>query len=188
MLDLEILVNNFWLFVRDQNVELYNEFSLQHELGIFLRGILPDYKIQFERNVSFFGIPARATIKKEIDISIFTPDKKERYAIELKYPRNGQYPEQMYAFTKDLLFMEQLKDNGFLQTCVVTLVEDRPFYAGDQQSGIYSYFRGGAPLTGRVFKPTGSTKGIEHIDLAGNYVINWSNLDAKRRYYILTVG
>lgn len=185
MLELEKLINDFWQYVRDEKVELYNEFSLQHELGIFLRNVLDGYLVQFERNVSFFGIFGNTTIKKEIDITIFTPGKKECYAVELKYPRNGQYPEQMYAFTKDILFMEQLREHGFIQTCAVTLVEDRPFYAGDQKTGIYQYFRCGMPITGSVYKPTGSTKGKEHIDISGSYTVRWQNLDEKRRYYVI---
>lgn len=68
--------------VESGQVEVYNEFSLQHELGIFLRAQLPDYKVQFERNTKFFGISG--TIKHEIDIVVF--NDKESYAVELKYP------------------------------------------------------------------------------------------------------
>lgn len=88
MIDLTATIEDFWTCVKDQKIELYNEISLQHELGIFLRSKLPEYKVQFERNVSYFGIYS-GTIKKEIDIVIFSPDRKEKYAIELKYPRNG---------------------------------------------------------------------------------------------------
>ncbi len=28
--------------------------------------------------------------------------------VELKFPRNGQHPEQMYSFCKDIVFAEQL--------------------------------------------------------------------------------
>lgn len=126
LLNLRQLVDDFFLFIQSKSIEIYNEFSLQHELGIFLREKLPDYRIQFERNVSYFLINSK-TIKKEIDISIFNDDKSERYAIELKHPLNGQYPEQMYSFVKDVKFMEQLKENGFTKTAVVVLVSDRPF-------------------------------------------------------------
>lgn len=84
------------------------------------------YLIQFERNVSYFT-PDNKTIKKEIDITIFNEDKSEKYAIELKCPLNGQYPEQMYSFVKDIKFMEKLKSRGFTKTATVTLVSDRPF-------------------------------------------------------------
>ncbi len=48
------LLEQFFTYVEDNKIELYNEFSLQHELGIYLRDKLPEYKIQFERNVSYF--------------------------------------------------------------------------------------------------------------------------------------
>ena len=55
--------------VERNQVEVYNEFSLQHELGVFLRNRLDAYKVQFERNTKFFGISN--TIKHEIDIVVF---------------------------------------------------------------------------------------------------------------------
>ena len=42
--------------IQNKETEIYNEFSLQHELGIYLRNVLPGYKVQFERNVKFFNI------------------------------------------------------------------------------------------------------------------------------------
>jgi hypothetical protein len=89
-------------------LDVYNEFSLQHELGVFLRGKLEQRNVQFERNVSFF-FSGSTFVKKEIDIAIFSPDKSILdCAIELKFPRNGQYPEQMFSFCRDILFAEQL--------------------------------------------------------------------------------
>ena len=98
------------------------------ELGIFLRtrGECSGYTIQFERNVSFFSITG--TIKHEIDIVIFNLDKTEKFAIELKFPKNDQYPEQMYSFIKDIVFMEQLKKYGFTETYTLTFVDDSLFY------------------------------------------------------------
>lgn len=107
-------MTDFMRFIISDNVEVYNEFSLQHELGIYLRNKLPDYKVQFERNAKYFDI--HDTIKHEIDIVVF--NDREKYAIELKYPLNGQYPEQMYSFIKDIKFMEELKKAGFDSTFV----------------------------------------------------------------------
>jgi len=129
VLKLRQLIEGFFLYVQSNNIEIYNEFSLQHELGIFLRAKQQGYRIQFERNVSYFTKDSK-TIKKEIDIVIFNEDKSEKYAIESKHPLNGQYPEQMYSFVKDIKFMEELKYSGFNKTAVVTLVSDRPFYEG----------------------------------------------------------
>ncbi|MBO4699194.1 hypothetical protein J5690_06240 [bacterium] len=150
-------------------VEVYNEFSLQHELGIYLRDQLknnPDYKVQFERNTKYFGFDLKdpeyeeeGKPKHEIDIAIFNADKSEKYAIELKYPRNGQYPETMYSFCKDIKFMEQCKQNGFDETFCLTLVDvgkgrykdaeksGNPFFSkplkqnNKYKSYIYEFFR-----------------------------------------------
>ena len=59
-------IENFVDTVKTRQVEIYNEFSLQHELGIFLRSRLVDQEVQFERNVSFF-FQTGEFIKKEKD-------------------------------------------------------------------------------------------------------------------------
>lgn len=187
MLNLQGLINDFWRYVNDEDIEIYNEFSFQHELGIFLRNDLNGYKIQFEQNVKRFGIHENITIKKEIDITILNYEETEKYAIELKYPRNGQYPEQMYAFTKDILFMEQLKENGFTHTCAITLVEDKLFYTGEKTEGIYRFFRGGISVNGTIHRPTGKTKDNEHINIKGNYKIKWHRQNDDRKYYIVII-
>ncbi|NCE98851.1 hypothetical protein D1151_07040 [Emergencia sp. 1XD21-10] len=107
--------------------------------------------MQFERNTKLFGIAG--TIKHEIDIAVY--NETEKYAIELKYPMNGQYPEQMYSFVKDIIFMEQLKDNGFDATYSLMRVNDKNFYSGRKIDGIYAYFRGAEVLQGTIKKPKG---------------------------------
>ena len=164
--------------VGDGEVEVYNEFSLQHELGIFLRANITSYKVQFERNTKFFGI--QGTVKHEIDIVVY--NDSERYAIELKYPLNGQYPEQMFSFIKDIKFMEEMKEYGFAATYCLTLVEDKNFYSGQKQDGIYAIFRGGQPVHGLTCKPTG--KKDEKITVNGTYDICW-NACGSMRYYMV---
>ena len=151
--------------VEENLVEIYNEFNLQHELGIFLRNHLSGYKVQFERNTKFFDITG--TTKHEIDIVVY--NDKEKYATELKHPVNGQYPEQMYSFVKDILFMEQLKDKGFDATYSLTMGNDKNFYSGKKTDGIYTYFRGGDVLQGTINKPTGKKE--ESISLKRSYNI-----------------
>lgn len=186
MLKLDMIISNFFERVQIDRIEIYNEFSLQHELGIYLRMALPTYKVQFERNVSFFTL-AKQTIKKEIDISIFSEDMNEKYAIELKCPLNGQYSEQMYSFVKDIKFMEQLKESGFNKTAAVTLVSDRPFYEGKQNIGIYNYFRGEKLVCGDIYKPTGQNKNDEFITILGEYDIDWIELNEERKFYIVEI-
>jgi hypothetical protein len=186
LLELKGLVLDFFRLAKQQDIEIYNEFSLQHELGIYLRSLLPFHKVQFERNVSYFTSDNK-TVKKEIDITIFNEDKSEKYAIELKCPLNGQYPEQMYSFVKDIKFMEQLKERGFTKNCCVTLVSDKPFYQGKGNEGIYKFFREEYSVYGSIFKPTGIGKNEDSITLSGKYDFIWQDLSDDRKYYIIEI-
>lgn len=143
--DLTTHIEIFFQHALEKNIELYNEFSLQQELGIYLRKIpqSEQYKVQFERNIGFFGI--QGTVKKEIDIVVY--NDQEKFAIELKFPRNGAYPRRMFQFIEDICFIEQLRDKGFDGGCAVVLVDDPKFYSakGLETEGIYAYFRGEKP-------------------------------------------
>lgn len=198
-MEIENLLKDFLDNFNEENI--YNEFSLQHELGIFLREKLKkdDYKVQFERNVgSFFGKDnVSDMVKKEIDIVIYKGDivnTKEKYAIELKFPVNGQYPEQMYSFIKDIKFVEQLHDKGFKNTYTLTIVNQKPFYYGKKSDGIYKYFRKNETIHGTISKPTGKDKTTKSISLNREYNIVWNdfkklNKDSLKnyRYYIIKI-
>jgi hypothetical protein len=165
------LIERFADSLRAGETDIYNEYSLQHELGMFLRRRLEDQKVQFERNVGFFFGSNVAFTKREIDISVFSSDKERLlYAVELKYPRNGQYPEQMFSFCKDIVFCEELKSAGFSTTALVSFAEDPLFYKGPA-TGIYGFFRGGLSLHGKVQKPTGRKD--EELYVRGHYDIRW---------------
>ena len=187
---LHTVINEFVTNLKSYEGDIYNEFSLQHELGIFLREKLKGYKVQFERNISFFDgcCKNKNFIKKEIDIVIYKPDFSEKYAIELKYPKNGQYPEAMFSFMKDIKFMEQVKNKlEFTETYVLTFVTDKNFYEGNLPSRIYEYFRGETklPINGEVKKPTG--KKDESFTIEGTYNIDWKKTDTSFVYYSLEI-
>lgn len=187
-MNIETLLNEFMHQVSSNQFEIYNEFSLQHELGIFLRENLCKYKVQFERNADYFGIDKTETVKHEIDVVVFSDDKSEKYAIELKYPRAGQYPEQMFAFIKDINFTEQLKEHGFNNTYCLTLVDNSSFYScdGKRSDGIYSYFRCGNTIHGDVEKPTGKNKYT--LTINGSYNVDWKSLnDGEKKFYIIKI-
>ena len=172
MNELPSLIRDFTKTVLVNQIEIYNEFSLQHELGIFLRAALPGLKVQFERNISYFAPSKQGFTKRELDIAVFSADKKElRYAIELKFPRSGQHPEQMFSFCKDIAFAEELKEVGFRETALLIFVDDHLFYRGPS-NGIYGHFRSGRPINGRIDKPTGLKN--EYVTIRGNHVVTWS--------------
>lgn len=179
--------------------ELYNEISLQLELGLYLRDALKGsgFKVQYERNIESFNprLHKSGFVKKEIDIVIFDGDKpgisKERYAIELKFLKkeNGKIPEGIYACVTDMQFMEEVKKHAdFQETYCITLVDDS-ILRGSSSGGIYEYFRKpGTPIS-RIQKPTGDHKGDPAYDrkVSSSPFISWQTPKAggDRRYYIL---
>jgi len=200
-------------FVKELNKEyVYNEISLQLELGIFLREKLPDYIVYFEKNIyKILGVnkkdyPQKNSndfgenekfVKSEIDIVIEKKESEdpERYAIELKYPVNGEYPEQMFQFLKDIKFMEQVKkQEGFKGTYTLTLVDDPLFYSGSSNIYPYTVFRiekEKKPIGPNleVDKPTGTDKGYK-FTIEGGYSIKWEEINEKSknsRYYIVSI-
>lgn len=199
MLDIESLVNDFFNYlIKDkEGIEIYNEFSFQHELGIFLREQLNNkgYKIQFERNVKDFGyVPQDKNEKKEIDIVILNKyENNEKYAIELKFANatNGQYPEKMFSFIKDIHFMETVKAEckGFVRNYCITIVEDENFYKKKGKiDGIYAYFRNGKQITKDedIEKPTGKEK--YSISLKKTYQIIWRDFGENKKFYIVEIS
>ena len=137
-------------FLNPKDCFIYNEFSLQHELGIHLREVLGDsYKIQFERNILdiseqyFKNKSAISLCKKEMDIYI--RHGNDHYAIELKFPLKEQSAKEvrLYSFIEDIYFMKQVKNLGFKQTFVFTLVNDAGYYTKSDAKGkeVYKIFR-----------------------------------------------
>lgn len=104
--------------------------------------------------------------------------------IELKYPRNEQYPEQMNSFCKDIDFLEQLKTEGFTKAFFIAFADDRLFYEGNGD-GIYGYFRNGQGLTGELQKPTGNQN--ESVTVEGNYTVMWEPVDGMLKYMIVVI-
>jgi hypothetical protein len=177
------LIHSFMILISEKKVEIYNEFSFQHELGIYIRNELKNkYKVQFERNVSKFNINKMDTLKKEIDIVIFNDE--EKYCIELKYPKNGQYPESMYSFLKDIKFCEELAELGFDATFSLVYVEDKLFYEGLNDEGIYKYFRKNTLIQNEIRKPTGNTN--EYIKFKRSYTIDWK-ICGNSKYYLINI-
>ena len=178
----EALIGEFARRLNDGSIEIYNEFSLQHEFGIFLREANVSELVQFERNVSYFQRQRTSFTKREIDVTCFdTSQPQLRLAVELKYPRAGQFPEQMFSFCKDIAFLEELKAAGFSSCLFLAVVEQRPFYAGNSY-GIYKYFRGREPLHGKIGKPTGAKD--EEVMIGGRYVIRWKELTPMLQKFV----
>jgi hypothetical protein len=201
-------------FIKEKiNTEyIYNEFSLQFELGIFLRN--NGFNVYFEKNVmAEFGKEySKDFIKKEMDLYVIGKDN-EKYAIELKYPTNGAYPKRMFQFLADIQFMESVKKNlSFTKTfCLALINTDRkggPFMVigkkntNDELKPIYSLFRSSEnsynnsdqffaqqPIHGKINNPINSKKSTEppFVKIEGSYNIKWNKANENFWYYLLEI-
>lgn len=178
-------IGDFAQSVANGTIEIYNEFSLQHELGLYLRSQLTDCKVQFERNVSHFKFAKAGFEKKEIDIAVTSSSGSQLSAIELKYPRNGQVPESMYGFCKDIAFLEQLVSAGFQSAYFLAVADHKLFYSGANE-GIYGLFRNGAPITGTIQKPTGAKNTT--VTILGSYAASWLPVSGSTRFCLIQIG
>ena len=151
--------------------KIYNEFSLQHELGEFLKMKFkndPDYSefrgynVQFERNVKDFyngnlyedkPLEDGLFVKHEMDIVIFKDFgvNSKKYAIELKFPVNKTPNKRMPHFLQDIQFMEEVKSylknfKTYCLTLVPNNVNGDAFRVKPKNSRtdneIYDFFRG----------------------------------------------
>lgn len=191
---------------------IYNEFSLQFELGIFLRN--NGFNVYFEKNVmAEFGKEySKDFIKKEMDLYVIGKDN-EKYAIELKYPTNGAYPKRMFQFLADIQFMESVKKNlSFTKTfCLALINTDRkggPFMVigkkntNDELKPIYSLFRSSENsynnsdlffaqqlIHGKINNPINSKKSTEppFVKIEGSYNIKWNKANENFWYYLLEI-
>lgn len=173
--------------VGENRIEIYNEASLQFELGLFLRNSFSDQVVHFERNVADPDILRRKKdfVKKEIDLVLFSSGNNQlNSAIEVKCPGNGQYPEQMYSFCKDIRFLEQLKKAGFKHSYFFVITQDHLYWEGRCLNGIYGYFRNGALINKTINKPTGDKS--KSISMAGSYEIKWI-MTGNIRYAIVEI-
>ena len=152
-----------------KNDSIYNEISLQFELGKKIKKYINNNKVcvEYERNIKYFGINnekdgknRKKYNKSEIDIVIYEKGKEkdiksEKYAIELKYPAHrkclsksekyigGEYPYRMKQFIEDIIFMDKLKKEGFTKTFCIVFVDDDGFHTGniELENEIYQCFR-----------------------------------------------
>ena len=208
--DIKDWLKKFWDYRDKNNIEIYNEDSLKFELGLYLREKLKgtNYKVQFERNVNKFGIDKSKTVKSEIDIVIFSDDSREKYAIELKYPRHGQYTQRVYNFITDIVFMEKVKVlGGFSKTFTMVVIDDDKMGRLFRQGGIgknsmFDYFRSeSGDITKKALVTTlqfvNPKNKNQIITIEGNYEpiswigiprckgINADNEEEKPRHYFI---
>ena len=183
----EHILDDFISQITKGKIEIYNEASVQYELAIFLREVIPKkyYKIQLERNVSYFKLEKKKFKKKEIDIVLFNSIKTRKFAIEIKYPLS-EVPIQMYKFCEDIKFLEQLKESGFTDNFFLAITPRSNFWGDRGKTGtIYEKFRKEKELYGTIKNQIGDSK--EEVTLKGRHKINWLTINDSTRYFVMRI-
>lgn len=173
----EKLINEF--LENNSFRSIYNEISLQFELGFFLKENLKNHNVEFERNINNFYTKKETFNRKnftkhEIDIAIYDETKQEKCAIELKYPRKKAYSRRIDSFLKDIDFVEELKQNlNFQGGFVLTFIDksEGGFYKGKYQTNDMK----------AIFRSSGETL------YRNRYSIRWINYKNNLKYYLLKI-
>lgn len=110
-MNFEEIIEKFLNNVKEKKIEIYNEFSLQFELGIFLKNEFKKYKVEFERNVSFFDITG--SVKHEIDIVIYNENKEKKICHRIKISKKRSIPRTNVFFCKRYCFYGKFKKCWF---------------------------------------------------------------------------
>lgn len=165
------------------------EASFQFRLLMRLAKLFDESSIFPERNIAYYKLEKGDFPKERIDIVIEQKNNRNM-AIELKMPMNGEVPEQMYKFCKDIHFLEKLRAAGMFCKCFFAAVtNDSRFWQGPKDDGLYPYFRGkpSAVLKGAISKPTGKGKGQQGFIITGSYPICWKELPNDFRYFVVEI-
>ena len=181
----EHILEDFVSKIAKGKTEIYNEASIQYELAIFLREVIPNYKIQLERNIRYFDLNKKHFLKREIDIVLFNTTKTRKFAIEIKYPLS-EVPIQMYKFCEDIKFLEQLKESGFTDNFFLAITPQSHFWNGrNKKHTIYEKFRKEKELYGTIKNQIGDSK--EEVTLKGRHKINWLTINDFTRYFVMRI-
>lgn len=170
----------FEIYKQEDIIELYNEFSVYFRLGNHLENLFNvDYKIQFGREVDFFGIPRETMVKPVLDIVVFDDDMTIQHAIEVVYIKDEPRLEKMFEICTGLRFMEQMMEHGWRESYVL-LIADIPKQDNDEPHYI---FHGETILEGTMQHPSGEAV----IELMGSYTIEWIAVDDEMHYAVIPI-
>jgi hypothetical protein len=127
------------------------------------------------------------SIKHECDLIITS--NSEKYAIELKNPRNAPFSKRMMHFIKDLQFMEQLKKYGFTNTFCLCLVDtglNKAFYDGESTTSPYCFFRGVKLVL--IHGKIQDLYADKTYEIEGSYQISWIDCNnGNNKYYLIKI-
>lgn len=153
---MQSLISSFFVKAPDSCGPIYNERSLQLELGYYFRS--NHAQVEFERPFNVTPLKG-STCRQKTNLDLLIGRSGRTTAIELKVPLNGRHPETLYDFCNDIAFVEGIVRGGLAdEGLCILMTNDRVFWNDSGRgSEIHHLFRRkGSLLTGAVKKPTGS--------------------------------
>lgn len=187
-MQIELLIENFFKYVKEDNIEIYNEFSLQFELAFYLKKELPKgIKIQLERNITFLNLKKKDYLKKEIDLLIFDKEKKEIIVIEIKclVKQRIARPITVYNWIKDIRFLEQLVENNNNINCFSIFVTDNSGFFNGQNNNVgklLTDFRN-CKIKGEYSNHSKDVDKRNVLKIESEYILKWNNISDKLFYF-----
>lgn len=174
----------FARYLGDPTIELYNEFSVYHEIGNHLQRLFTaDYRINYMRPPEFFGI-RESLVKSGIDIAIFDEEMGRYHAIEVVFIKDEPHLEKMFEICTGIRFMEELVENGWRESYVL-LIADLPEERHPDGAYPHPLFRGETVIEGAIQSPDEQHPTI--LDIQGTYTIEWNALDDGFHYAVVVI-
>ncbi len=163
--------------------DLYNEASVQYELGCYLRGALSNSKIHFERNISYLNIKKGCLPKSEMDLLV--EQNSQFWVIEIKAPLNQAKarPVTVFEWIEDLKFLEKLKSKGYSGFSIF-ITDQQGYKLGSKKTGkLLTDIRAGV-IHGTYKRKSTSTVPKDKISLSQTYNINWFKTSSGFDYLV----
>lgn len=176
-------------FFENKNSQLlYNEASVQFELGWYLREKFPDSKIQLERNVNYIFNDYVGLVKREIDILISKLPNSNHIVIEIKASIGQGHvrPVTVFEWIKDIRFLEQLSKKG-IPGFSIFITDNFGFQEAKRETkDLLKNFRS-KNIEGSYIKHERTANKNESITLEGKYLIEWEKLNNDLYYFIVEI-
>jgi hypothetical protein len=189
-------IESFVEFARRNELEIYNESSLQFELSFYLRETLgKGFKIQLERNISFLNLRTDL-VKKVIDIIVFsdTVSLGDIIVVELKaiVDQKKARPKSIFDWIEDMKFLEQLKSAG-VGNCYSLFVTDNENLLSERTKSnsntilrLLPDFRN-RKIYGTYSSHSNPNKKNKTITLNSEYTFQWKKFVNEQRYFLIEV-
>jgi len=182
------LLEKFFNYVRETNVEIYNEFSLQFELAFFIKKLYKNSKVELERNINILNVSNNKFLKKEMDILATIHNKK--FLIELKciIDQKNARPVTVYDWIKDIKFIKEIKKEKNIIGYSIFVTNNKNLYTdtGRKTGKLLKDFRK-REIVGKYYKNQSNKNAKDCIKINEKIIFNWKKINTEIKYFIVKI-